>query len=142
MTTKPFGESKTSFIKKDKFTNKYFASGKRECFKWPWTLFRSWESDSEIAETFSDFFVIVIANLKILPKENYETDEENKNEPILNYNNKFENHSRIKVIKSRKKDEQTFTLNYVSYEEVGNYKLRQRYNKMIFKEKFWEKTIC
>ena len=86
--------------------------------------------------------MIVTANLKILPKENYETDEENKNEPILNYNNKFENHPRIKVIKSRKKDEQTFTLNYVSYEEVGNYKLRQRYNKMIFQEKFWEKTIC
>ena len=38
----------------------------------------------------------------------------------LNYINKFKNHPRIKVIKSRKKEEQTFFLNYVSYEEVLN----------------------
>ena len=44
----------------------------------------------------------------------------NLNEPILNYINKFKNHPSIKVIKSRKKEEQTFTFRYVSYEEVLN----------------------
>ena len=39
---------------------------------------------------------------------------------ILNYINKFKNHPSIKVIKSKKKEEQTFTFNYVSYEEVLN----------------------
>ena len=58
--------------------------------------------------------------LKISPKENYKTDVGNDNEPILNYINKFKNHPSIKVIKSRKKEEQTFTFSYVSYEEVLN----------------------
>ena len=37
------------------------------------------------------------------------------------------NHPSIKLIKSRKKEEQTFTFNY---------KLRKRHNKMIFRQKF------
>ena len=76
--------------------------------------------DMEIAETFNEFFVNIVPSLKISPKENYETDVGNDNEPILNYINKFKNHPSIKVIKSRKKEEQTFTFNYVSYEEVLN----------------------
>ena len=76
--------------------------------------------DMEIAETFNDFFVNIVPSLKISPKENYETDVGNDNEPILNYINKFKNHPSIKVIKSRKKEEQTFTFSYVSYEEVLN----------------------
>ena len=64
--------------------------------------------------------VNIVLSLKIWPKENYETDVGNDNEPILNYINKFKNHPSIKVIKSRKKEEQTFTFNYVSYEEVLN----------------------
>ena len=51
-------------------------------------------------------------------KENHEADKENDIEPTLNYINKFKNHPSIKVTKSRKKEEQTFTFNYVSYEEV------------------------
>ena len=39
---------------------------------------------------------------------------------MLNYINKFKNHPSIKVIKSRKKEEQSFTFNYVSHEEVLN----------------------
>ena len=70
----------------------------------------------EIAETFNQFFVNIVPNLKVLPKENYEND----NEPILNYINKFKNHPSIKVIKSNQKENQTFTFNYVSYEEVFN----------------------
>ena len=76
--------------------------------------------DMEIAETFNEFFVNIVPSLKISPKENYETDVGNDNEPILNYINKFKNHPSIKVIKSRKKEEQTFTFSYVSYEEVLN----------------------
>ena len=53
--------------------------------------------DKEIAETFNEFFVNIVPSLKISPKENYETDVGNDNEPILNYINKFKN---IKVSKS------------------------------------------
>ena len=76
--------------------------------------------DMEITETFKEFFANIVSSLKIWPKENYETDVGNDNEPILNYINKFKNHPSIKVIKSRKKEEQTFTFSYVSYEEVLN----------------------
>ena len=76
--------------------------------------------DMEIAETFNKFFVNIVSCLKISLKENYETDVGNDNEPILNYINKFKNHPSIKVIKSSKKEEQTFTFSYVSYEEVLN----------------------
>ena len=74
--------------------------------------------DMEIAETFNKFFVNIVPSLKISQKENYETDVGNDNEPMLNYINKFKNHPSIKIIKSRKKEEQTFTFSYVSYEEV------------------------
>ena len=76
--------------------------------------------DMEIAVTFNEFFVNIVPSLKISPKENYETDVGNDNESILNYINKFKNHPSIKVIKSRKKEEQTFTFSYASYEEVLN----------------------
>ena len=99
--------------------------------------------DMEIAETFNEFFVNIVPSLKISQKENYETDVGNDNELILNYINKFENHPSIKLIKSRKREEQTFTFSYVfSYlmkrflTKLGNYKLRKRYNKMIFQQKF------
>ena len=62
----------------------------------------------------------VVPSLKISPKENCETDVGNDNEPIFNYIKKFQNHPSIVVIKSRKKEEQTFTFSYVSYEEVLN----------------------
>ena len=76
--------------------------------------------DREITETFSDFFVNVVPSLKILLKENYKVDVGNDNELILNSINKIKNHPSIKVIKSRKIEEQTFTFNYVSCEEVLN----------------------
>ena len=65
-------------------------------------------------------FFSTVPSRKTSPKEFYKTDLGNDNEPILNYINKFKNHPSIKVIKSRKKEEQTFTFNYVSYEEVLN----------------------
>ena len=60
--------------------------------------------DMEIAETINELFVNNIPNLRILSKENDETDVGNDNEPILNYINKFKNHPGIKVINSRKKE--------------------------------------
>ena len=74
--------------------------------------------DMEITETFNEFFVNIVPSLKISLKENYEADVGNDNKPILNYINKFKNHPSIKVIKSKKKEEPTFTFGYVSYEEV------------------------
>ena len=41
--------------------------------------------DLEISETFNEFFVNIVPSLKISPKEYYETDVANYNEPILNY---------------------------------------------------------
>ena len=76
--------------------------------------------DMEIAKRFNEFFVNIVPILKISPKENYETYVGNDNEPILNYINKFKNHPSIKTIKSKKKEEQTFSFSYVSYEEVLN----------------------
>ena len=52
-----------------------------------------------MAETFNELFVNIVPSLKISPKENYETDFGNDNEPFLNYINKFKNHPSIKVIK-------------------------------------------
>ena len=62
----------------------------------------------------------IVPSLKISPKENYKIDVGNDNEPILNYINKFKNHPSIKVIKSRKKEQKTFSFSYVSYEEILN----------------------
>ena len=76
--------------------------------------------DMEIAKTFNEFSVNIVPSLKISPKENYEIDDGNDNDPILNYINKFKNHPSIKVIKSRKKEEQTFTFSYDFCEEVLN----------------------
>ena len=53
----------------------------------------------EIAGTFNEFFVNIVPSLKISPKINYETDIENDND-ILNYINKFKNHSSIQSNKT------------------------------------------
>ena len=96
--------------------------------------------DMEIAETFNEFFVNIVSSLKISPKENYETDVGNDNEPILNYINKFKNHPSIKVIKSRKKKSKLLLLAMFLMKKfltkLGNYKLRKQHNKMIFQQKF------
>ena len=67
---------------------------------------------------------------KNFAKRNYETDVGNDNEPILNDINKFKNHPSIKVIKSRKKEEQTFTSNYVSHEQFFNETRKLQTTKM------------
>ena len=94
----------------------------------------------EIAERFNEVFVSIVPILKISPKENYETYVGNDNEPILNYINKFKNHPSIKTIKSRKKEKQTFLLIMFRMKKfltkLGNYKLQQQHNKMIFQQKF------
>ena len=57
---------------------------------------------------------------KNFAEKNFETVVGNDNEPILRYISKFKNHPSIKATKCRKKEEQTFNFNYVSYEEVLN----------------------
>ena len=70
-------------------------------------------NDRGTAETFNNFLVNIVLSLTVLSWENYEADRETDNEPMLNYINKFKNHTSIKVIKSWKKEGQTFTFNYV-----------------------------
>ena len=60
--------------------------------------------DRGIVELFNDFLCDIVTNFKILPRENYEIDVGNDNEPILNHVNKFENHPTNKMVKSRKKE--------------------------------------
>ena len=76
--------------------------------------------DRKITETFNKLFVSTVPSLEISPKENCKTDVGNDNKPILIYINKSKNHSNINVIKSRKKEEQTFLFISVSFEEVLN----------------------
>ena len=76
--------------------------------------------DRKIAEIFNKFFANIVSTLKISTKENYGTNVGNVNESNLNYTNKFKNHSSIKVVKYRKKEEQISTFNYVSYAKVLN----------------------
>ena len=96
----------------------------------------------DIPETFNEFFVNIVASLKILPKENYETDVGNDSKPTLNYISKFKNHPSIKVIKSRKKEEQTFTFSYVSYEEVLNEIRKLQTTKTTQQNDIPTKIVC
>ena len=135
-------KSKKSFFRKCKFTNKHFASGKRNDLSDPEIsseIEKVILDDMEIAETFNEFFVNIVPSLKISPKENYKTDVGNDNEPILNYINKFKNHPSIKTTTSRKKEEQSFSFMFLMKKfltKLVNYKLQQQYNKMIFQQKF------
>ena len=61
--------------------------------------------DREIAATFNNFFVKIVPSLKMSPKGNYDADVENDNELIINYISKVKNHTNIKIIKARKKEE-------------------------------------
>ena len=70
--------------------------------------------DKEIAEKFNDFFVNIVSSVKISPKENYETDAGNDNEPILKYINQFKNHPSIKIIKSTKKKKSKLLLSTIA----------------------------
>ena len=96
-------KSKTSLFRKGKFTKKNVI-GKRECSKVTFKSLqklRTISDDRGIAETLSNFFVNIVPSLKI--------------SLILNYISKFK-HPSIKVIKSRKKEEQTFTLRRFIYD--------------------------
>ena len=94
----------------------------------------------EIAETFNEFFVNIVPSLNISPKENYKTDVENDNEPILNYINKFKIIQESKLQNLGKKKSKLFLLIMFLMKKflmkLGNYRLRQQYKKMIFQQKF------
>ena len=57
--------------------------------------------DSEDGETFNNFFVSIVSSLKILPKENYETDIGNDTE-FINYINEFKSRPNIKIWEKRR----------------------------------------
>ena len=100
-------KSKTFFFRKGKITNKNLLVEKGNDLSNPEIsseVEKVISDDMEIAETTNELFVNNIPNLRILSKENDETDVGNDNEPILNCINKFKNHPGIKVINSRKKE--------------------------------------
>ena len=100
-------KSKTSFFRKGKITNKNLIVEKGNDLsdsEIHSEVGKVISDDMEIAKTINELFVNNIPNLRILSKENDETDVGNDNEPILNYINKFKNHPSIKFIKSRKKE--------------------------------------
>ena len=96
--------------------------------------------DWKMAKTFNEFFENIAPSLKILPKEIAKSDVGNDIEPTSNYINNLTDHPSIRVIKSRKKEEQTFILIMFLMKKfltkLGKYKLRQQYSKMIFQKKF------
>ena len=96
--------------------------------------------DWKMAKTFNEFFENIAPSLKILPKEITKSDVGNDIEPTSNYINNLTDHPSIRVIKSRKKEEQTFILIMFLMKKfltkLGKYKLRQQYSKMIFQKKF------
>ena len=100
-------KSKTFFFRKGKITNKNLLVEKGNDLSNPEIsseVEKVISDDMEIAETINELFVNNIPNIRILSKENDETDVGNDNEPILNCINKFKNHPGIKVINSRKKE--------------------------------------
>ena len=100
-------KSKTFFFRKGKITNKNLLVEKGNDLSNPEIsseVEKVISDDMEIAETINELFANNIPNLRILSKENDETDVGNDNEPILNCINKFKNHPGIKVINSRKKE--------------------------------------
>ena len=100
-------KSKTFFFRKGKITNKNLLVEKGNDLSNPEIsseVEKVISDDMEIAETINELFVNNIPNLRILSKENDETDVGNDNELILNCINKFKNHPGIKVINSRKKE--------------------------------------
>ena len=100
-------KSKTFFFRKGKITNKNLLVEKGNDLSNPEIsseVEKVISDDMEIAETINELFVNNIPNLRILSKENDETDVGNDNEPILNCINKFKNHPGIKVINFRKKE--------------------------------------
>ena len=76
---------KPLFFRKGKFTNKNFVREKGNDLSDPEIsaqVEKVISDDMEIAETFNEFFVDIVPSLKISPKENYEKDVGNDNEPI------------------------------------------------------------
>ena len=88
-------KSKTSLFRKSKFTKKVEKGNAWSDPDISSEVGKVISDNREIAETFNYFFENIVPSLKISPKENYETDVGNDNEPILNYINKFKNHSSI-----------------------------------------------
>ena len=61
----------------------------------------------------------IVPSIKNSPNENYEIHVGNDNEPILNFFI-LKIILKSKLSKSSKKEDKTFTFNYVSYEETKN----------------------
>ena len=74
--------------------------------------------DKEIAETFNEFFVNIVPNLKIPTSHNCNTDFEETDDPIYNAINKYKDHPSILMIKSKIDQQSKFSFSQVQYEDV------------------------
>ena len=57
--------------------------------------------EKKVAETFNNFFVNIVPNLKIPTNHNHNTDFQKTDDPVLNAINKYKHHSSIVMIKSK-----------------------------------------
>ena len=79
---------------------------------------REISEDQVLAEVFNKFFINIGPNLKIPTNYNYDTDFIVTNDQITNTLNKFRNHLSIIMIQSKRKTEQCFFFDPVTYNNI------------------------
>ena len=74
--------------------------------------------EKKVAETFNNFFVNIVPNLKIPTNHNHNTDFQKTDDPVLNAISKYKHHSSIVMIKSKIDPEKRFSFSPVQYEDI------------------------
>ena len=74
--------------------------------------------DQAVAEVFNKIFINIVPNLKIPTNHNYDTDFLVTNNQVSNALNKFRNHPSIITIKNKRKADQCFPSEPVTYDDI------------------------
>ena len=69
------------------------------------------------ADTFNKYFLMIVPNLGIPPKETFETALDEIKEPMLKAINKFKYHPNIKTIRSKNNPNETLSFETISHKE-------------------------
>ena len=74
--------------------------------------------DQAVAEVLNKFFINIVPNLKIPTNHKYDTDFLVTNDKVANAVNKFRKHPSIIMIKNKRKTDQCFSFDPVTYEDI------------------------
>ena len=74
--------------------------------------------DQTVAEVFNKFFINIVPNMKISTDHGYDNYFIATDDQVTNSINKFRNHPSIIMIKSKKKNYQSFSFGPVTYDDV------------------------